>query len=342
MILSKNIFLILLLFSNIFLSSQTSIKLFKINWGERGSTDKVSYSFGTPIYTPSAMGVDKKGYIYIGDMVNNRVQKYDKNGKFIKTIPNKTENIWDVRRIYIFDNENIYLFSNDTETGILIITQEGDVIYNDIPKFSINVQRQDSSIVKADKVYYFTGSYLNDGTEEEIVYDSKKNKKQKRDYKTRLKNDKIEEIEKIEKEGNSKILNKIHIDDNTEEILTRDISDLRYYNKRLRKDRSNKDDNEDELYKVPIKGSSQYHPILFGYDKDSNSYWYDTSPKDKDTILNIYVYNREGKLLKYFQSIDIGDAQTDTPPTVDIYGNVYSMQPLLKDGLIVWKYERDW
>jgi hypothetical protein len=39
------------------------------------------------IYEPSSLAVDSKGNIYILDIVNERIQKFDSDGKYIKSIP---------------------------------------------------------------------------------------------------------------------------------------------------------------------------------------------------------------------------------------------------------------
>ena len=39
------------------------------------------------IYQPSSLAVDSRGNIYILDVVNNRIQKFDKDGRYLKSIP---------------------------------------------------------------------------------------------------------------------------------------------------------------------------------------------------------------------------------------------------------------
>jgi hypothetical protein len=61
---------------------------FGVAWTYAGDTDSPMSPSGSksmPIY-PSSLAVDGKGDIYVLDVINNRVQKFDAEGKFIKAI----------------------------------------------------------------------------------------------------------------------------------------------------------------------------------------------------------------------------------------------------------------
>lgn len=73
----------------------------------------------TPVY-PSSLAINKMGQIYILDIVNNRIQKFSEDGKFIKEIPveswtgyvlnPKVEGLWESKITGI----NIVIDSKDT------------------------------------------------------------------------------------------------------------------------------------------------------------------------------------------------------------------------------------
>jgi len=56
-------------------------------WGtNKGEFGRSSLGEGTILYQPDSLAVDSKGNIYILDIVNNRIQKFDKEGRYIKSL----------------------------------------------------------------------------------------------------------------------------------------------------------------------------------------------------------------------------------------------------------------
>jgi len=97
-IVLKNLLIIIFLFSNkIFsqaISNQSVITeeyvpkvIIEGKWGTNaGEFGRNFLGMGTKDYTPSSLAVNSKGEIYILDLVNNRIQKFDKEGRYLKSI----------------------------------------------------------------------------------------------------------------------------------------------------------------------------------------------------------------------------------------------------------------
>ena len=100
-------------------------------WGKGpGEFDKIchwSLSGDEKTYQPESIVVDSKGNIYILDVVNNRIQKFNKEGKYIKSI-----------KVDSYDGELIgYVLEYKTKEGIeefLVDTKEReDAIHKNLP-----------------------------------------------------------------------------------------------------------------------------------------------------------------------------------------------------------------
>jgi hypothetical protein len=61
--------------------------IIEAKWGtNEGEFGRNFLGMGTKDYKPSSLAVNSKGEIYILDLVNNRIQKFDKDGKYLKNI----------------------------------------------------------------------------------------------------------------------------------------------------------------------------------------------------------------------------------------------------------------
>ncbi|MFC1564931.1 NHL repeat-containing protein [candidate division KSB1 bacterium] len=79
------------------------------------------------LFTPLDLAVDKDGKIYILDVGNCRVQKYDKDGKYIATIGRRGQGPGEfnsVNAIFLDNESNIYV-ADYSENVIHILTNEG-------------------------------------------------------------------------------------------------------------------------------------------------------------------------------------------------------------------------
>ena len=107
----KKIILVILITISfvLYLNPQVPIKILEVKWGKQEDTGKLGLLIMGGYLCPKAFGVDKQGNIYIDDsLLNFRIQKYDKYGNFIKSIPNKTNVFWGLDKIKILDNNNIF------------------------------------------------------------------------------------------------------------------------------------------------------------------------------------------------------------------------------------------
>ena len=84
-------------------SKKISEYVFIAKWGSKGSQDG---QFNFPIN----ISVDKSGNVYVADFYNNRIQKFDSNGKFIMKLGNKNnEQFLHPSGISIDSEGNIYI-----------------------------------------------------------------------------------------------------------------------------------------------------------------------------------------------------------------------------------------
>jgi hypothetical protein len=78
--------------------------------------------------SPSAVGVDKKGNIYIVDKGNHRIQVFSNSGKYIRTIGRGGDVKFSFPRDLILDDEdNIYVVNYDNRR-IQILSNEGKIL----------------------------------------------------------------------------------------------------------------------------------------------------------------------------------------------------------------------
>ncbi len=104
--------------------------LFRLEWGDKPGQigNKLEYNC-----SPGGIAVDKKGYIYILDYINSRINKYDQKGNYIKQIniryKNKKlyETIEDIGRALPMSKVNFLGLTND---GIFLIYSHNGKIYS--------------------------------------------------------------------------------------------------------------------------------------------------------------------------------------------------------------------
>lgn len=109
------------------------------SWGSYGTGDD-------ELRLPHSLQVDREGFVYVADRTNRRIQKYDSDGNFVKTImlnvpfdksrqpvlgnprPNQPDNTapW---ALCISGGETQYLFAADEEPGrIYKLTLDGEIL----------------------------------------------------------------------------------------------------------------------------------------------------------------------------------------------------------------------
>jgi streptogramin lyase len=91
---------------------------------------KVKESEGPYEAVPSAIAADTKGNVYIADIANDRIQKYDNNGNLVNSM--KIENIrkgdpW-VDDMTIDNNDNLYVAHGQTDQKIYKYNSAGALI----------------------------------------------------------------------------------------------------------------------------------------------------------------------------------------------------------------------
>jgi len=85
-------------------------------------------------YSPNSIAVDSKGNIYILDMVNNRIQKFNSEGKYLLSIQVDSwkgeTRIWHDKIVYNeYLGDNIPSIRPNSAKGINIVIDSDDVLY---------------------------------------------------------------------------------------------------------------------------------------------------------------------------------------------------------------------
>ncbi len=98
---------------------------------DQGIADKLNKPQGVFV-TPDRDG--KEGIIYVCDTDQNRIVTFDKQGNFIKVIPQPKSSLFDENAVYkpiaiaVDDYNRLYVVSSTTYQGIIVMTEDGGFI----------------------------------------------------------------------------------------------------------------------------------------------------------------------------------------------------------------------
>ncbi|MEW5693833.1 MAG: hypothetical protein AB1765_11120, partial [Candidatus Hydrogenedentota bacterium] len=329
-------------------------------WGRIVDSERESYQ-------PSSLAVDSKGNIYILDLVNERIQKFDSNGKYIKSIPvesfsgrrQEAETIVMVDR----DNPDIDVPPDhprridikqkfiDVEPdfkiqGINIVIDSKDNLYYYLKRKKDNKEtgevwhfKNDKLVKKMKQGEEKIENELKEYTIKDIVTDSKDNlyyylKQKKNDKETsevwRFKDDKL--VRKM-KQGEDEIEKEL------KEFSRKDIKDN---HKRIEFRTSKKSFKFDFKTSIPLKDSMRFLVIeprikgdsIFIYTSVSTGKYIKKGEIFESETLDdkIYILNHNGNV--------VGIIKSGIPGLFDGEGNAYDMK-ITETGVVVTKFTKE-
>lgn len=104
---------------------------------------------------PKFFEINNEGYLYISDIVNDVIHKYDNNGNFIISIkpPPDYDACWDIYQIDDF-HDNVYIHRNG---GFLVQCQSNYLFFGDNNKLlaAVNDPSVNGFVVDGEQEYYF-------------------------------------------------------------------------------------------------------------------------------------------------------------------------------------------
>jgi len=282
---------------------------------------------------PTAFAFDREGNIYISDVLNRKLIKYDKNGKFIKEFPKTFSS--NAQQLFINENGDIITYF-ESSFGFACEDSNGNKKFViDLTSFLNEKERS----YKFNLIYQNNTAYikLRDGKYIAIKnpeIDSKKNKEKLMSHEMLLKS------QTSNNGQNQSIVNgkQITIDEKDRlimdgELLDRDYDSFIGFHKEKKK--NIKDSNRNIIDKkkidLPFDVSESRSMTYIGTDKDKNVYW-------RGTARLLFIFDKEGELLDVFK---YDDKKSYVIPTIDYDGNIYTMNYDDK-GVYIYRIKRVW
>ena len=276
-----------------------------------------------PVGGPTALAFDKDGFLYISDILNSRVVKYDKNIRYVQEY--KDCYAAGAGQLFINDDGE---FISYKEKIISIDTKNGDMkasvnfydsSYKDkLPPSSTFIYKNGTvyTYLKDDSLISIPNPGIDNKLNMDKILDEKQtlemlNKKTSNDLKTVT----------FDIKDNSKVIEKsLIVQDiknnkgDTLELETQNFEDFYQFHKVVNTDKS-KMEETDKVYLKTL--TNEYieknlsNIIYLGKDKDNNSYWWGAG---------IYVFNNTGKVIEAFK---YDSKRSKVYPAIHPSGDVY-------------------
>ena len=306
----KRIFLILLMNTSYSINEYPLIKIKDITSGKDEGQIGWEPAVAGGFSGPTSIAISKDNKLYVPDRVNYRINIYDLNFNFIKTIIEKTiKKAHFTQNLKIDDDNNIIYLSSSK--GLVKINSDGDNFFSVAKKqLPRQVTQYKNFFPIADKIFIY-----NDENKIECITN-------KGEF---IKGDKIKpEIKKIENKWvNESQVRFIELPDNIMKI----IEDLQqnsslliinnnFYDRNFRKNREYFEKIKDireyvKLEKAKVRSSVEKKEVnlsiedfsihFFDYDANHNSYWMGIIDKpNKTKKFAVIIYSKYGELLDAF------------------------------------------
>jgi hypothetical protein len=295
---------------------------------------------------PLSFTIGNDNNIYINDSCNARINIYDINFAFKKTINDKKHiGFWEIRKIEVDDENNLFLYI--PEAGLVKIDLDGNIIWR-VKKKELPVSLRDNRtffLYEKSVVYFDSQSAIPIKFIDEngIVLDDEKNRSRMETLYTKTTNN-IEQvaIAPLLADIEHAKMKELNIFENKGNMLAPNISMHREYFKKIKNQIIKKQDLVKDKAICTIDFSDDAFLIdnklisgeLIGYDVDNNSYWKSAILATGKTY--IIILRKNGSILDAFY-FDIERSFIAVAPN----GDVYFMQST-DAGINFYKTIRQW
>ena len=272
---------------------------------------------------PQTFAIDSSGKFYISDVINCRINIYDKDFSFLRHIDNSNikEQLYFTYKINVNSQSDIIIYSDGY--GLLKIDKDGKLLFykknSELPSNIVGGY----DFFKLDNIVLL---YDKDNNKIKMIDDTGKiiTLKQYLDNKNETPTDKTRSDNILVKEGivlfDNKILSDLLNDHLNEKIqMTIDSTSVKYTRNSYQ-----------------IEDLSRYEPASFiGFDDEGNSYWNSRIDRDR-TKKVILILANSGKVLDCFYN-KIIQSIISISPNGDVYFLDYNNR-----GAKLYKTSRNW
>ena len=318
--------------------------------GEIGLDLSRAYGGGCP--SPTTFSISSNNKIYIPDIINKRINIYDSELTYVKSVLEKdTKELYSAHNISIDKNGNILGISG--KFNFIKINSNGETIF----KFNKKLLSHD---IKYNKNFFLIDDYIFYTDNKQIKHinnnENNRNNESTKEILERL--NKTEEQKLITR--NDKIKSKLDIikplKEKGEQLIIGDKFYSTNFNKNLKYYKLVQKAIRAPLQKSKLEEKNivleKLHDKSFiNYDKEHNSYWKIRRPGEDnyDIIESIVIFSKDGINLDVIDYGRINEGILDIvnfPTTQSLIniasnGDIYFMKGS-KEGYIFWKLERSW
>ena len=353
----KRFFILIILLFSLFNGYSSDIKNYELIFiktipigKEEGNIGFLQRIAGGMPRGPETIAIDKYKNLYIPDFANSRINVYDLDLNYLKTIEepeNKT--MHHATKLFIDNDKNIMEIS--AGLGLKKINQTGEtILYLDQNKLPENIRQGDFFVISSYIIYYDDNGFIKSITPDGEIRDSAETSNIIREIEKKEINNTSKEEQKVLASKRNVL---IDIQSKGRHIIigdkyyTTDFLYMKDYFEKGAEYYAFKKSLENEIKKenININEKSLKRSIFIGFDDEHNSYWrtYDQSLKKWKEF--VFVYSNYGEIIDAFYFENLKDKNVLWGDYIKIAiapsGDVYFMRND-ETGSYFWKVERRW